>query len=244
MKARPEDQIALLTLQECDNHLTQLTHQLSSIPARAELELVSASLRDFSQVLVAKSGILEDAQRELTRLEDDVRVVRERQARDTERLNASSSVKDIAGLEAELSSLATRLNNLEEAELVVMQQVEDATAEVATAQADRDEADERRAALATTVEAAAAALNSELEAERVRRHGLAAAIPQDLLDLYERQRARYGVGAALLTRGISGGSGLRLTESDLEKIRRTPADDVVLCPDSSCILVRTEESGL
>jgi predicted nucleic acid-binding Zn-ribbon protein len=244
MKARPEDQIALLTLQECDNHLTQLAHQLTSIPARAELELVSASLRELSQVLVAKSGILEDAQRELTRLEDDVRVVRERQARDTERLNASSSVKDIAGLEAELSSLATRLNNLEEAELVVMQQVEDATVEVATAQADRDEAEARRAALASTVEAAAAALNSELEAERTRRQGLAAAIPQDLLDLYERQRARYGVGAALLTRGISGGSGLRLTESDLEKIRRAPADDVVLCPDSSCILVRTEESGL
>jgi predicted nucleic acid-binding Zn-ribbon protein len=65
-----------------------------------------------------------------------------------------------------------------------------------------------------------------------------------LVELYERQRERYGIGASHLRAGISSASGVALTESDLQKIRETPEDTVVLCPDSNAILVRTAESGL
>jgi predicted nucleic acid-binding Zn-ribbon protein len=40
------------------------------------------------------------------------------------------------------------------------------------------------------------------------------------------------------------GSNVKLTESDLQVIRASAPDDVVLCPDSGAILVRNEESGL
>jgi len=35
-----------------------------------------------------------------------------------------------------------------------------------------------------------------------------------------------------------------LTGSDLEMVRRAAPDEVILCPDSNAILVRTAESGL
>ncbi len=44
--------------------------------------------------------------------------------------------------------------------------------------------------------------------------------------------------------GVSSASGVKLTESDIHNIRQTPADAVILCPDSNAILVRTAESGL
>jgi hypothetical protein len=69
-------------------------------------------------------------------------------------------------------------------------------------------------------------------------------VPADLMALYERQRSRYGVGASHLRGGVSGASGVRLTESDMARIRSAAPDEVILCPDSDAILVRTAESGL
>lgn len=244
VKALPEHQKSLLALQTNDNHIAQLAHRREGIPEREALASAFVQLRDFSHVLVTRNGVLEDAKLELSRIEDDVKVVDERIARDTERISNSSSMKDVQALESELSSLATRKNNLEESELVVMQTVEDAQTLVAQAMAERDVVDAERLALSTTIAQCEAEIERARSAEIADRAQIAAALPEDLLSLYEKQRARYGVGAALLTRGVSGGSGMKLNETDLNAIRNAAEDDVVMCPDSSCILVRTNESGL
>lgn len=244
MKARPEDQLALLTLQERDNHITQLNHARKNIAEQAELAEVTASLREFSQSLIAVQGVLEDAKIELARIEDDVRVVDERIAKDKEREAGAASAKDLQALEAELASLATRKSNLEDIELVVMQSIEDAEVAVADVLVERDAVEARRAALAQAVTTREAEIDAELAAETAARTELAASLPADLVELYERQRARYGIGAALLTRRVTGGSGVELTSTDLDAVRAAAPDDVVICPDSSCILVRTNESGL
>lgn len=244
MKAAPEDQLALLGLQERDNHIAQLAHQKAHIEEQAQLDAVTARLREFSSELIARTEELEDARTELARIEDDVRVVDERVAKDREREAQTASAKDVQALEAELASLATRKNNLEEAELVVMQTVEDAEKALAAVIEQRDEVDAERGTLAGAILAKQVQLDSEIEAEKIARAEIVAKLPADLVELYERQRSRYGIGAALLTRKISGGSGVELTETDLNVIRNTAPDEVVICPDSSCILVRTEESGL
>ncbi len=244
MKARPEDQLALLTLQERDNHITQLNHARKNIAEQAELAEVTASLREFSQSLIAAQGVLEDAKIELARIEDDVRVVDERIAKDKEREAGAASAKDLQALEAELASLATRKSNLEDIELVVMQSIEDAEVAVADVLVERDAVEARRAALVQAVTTREAEIDAELAAETAARTELAASLPADLVELYERQRARYGIGAALLTRRVTGGSGVELTSTDLDAVRAAAPDDVVICPDSSCILVRTNESGL
>ncbi len=244
MKARPEDQLALLTLQERDNHITQLNHARKNIAEQAELAEVTASLREFSQSLIAAQGVLEDAKIELARIEDDVRVVDERIAKDKEREAGAASAKDLQALEAELASLATRKSNLEDIELVVMQSIEDAEVAVADVLVERDAVEARRATLAQAISTREAEIDAELAAETAARTELAASLPADLVELYERQRARYGIGAALLTRRVTGGSGVELTSTDLDAVRAAAPDDVVICPDSSCILVRTNESGL
>ena len=244
MKARPEDQLALLTLQERDNHIAQLGHQRDHIAEQAELDALVAQLREFSQTLIAANGELEDAKLELSRIEDDVRVVDGRIAKDKERENSAASAKDLQALESELTTLATRKNNLEDAELIVMEKVEGAEAAVAAIVAERDVIEAARASLAAAIEQKTAGITAQIEAEQSARTALAVSLPTDLIELYERQRSRYGIGAALLQRRISGGSGVELTSTDLDAIRVAAPDDVVICPDSSCILVRTSESGL
>jgi hypothetical protein len=73
---------------------------------------------------------------------------------------------------------------------------------------------------------------------------IVADVPADLLALYEKQRERYGSGASLLRGGVSLASGVKLNENDMVAIRSAAPDDVLMCPDSSAILVRTAESGL
>ena len=244
MKARPEDQMILLTLQAHDTHITQLQHQRSHIAEQAELEALDVELREFSQKLLAAHTALEEANLELHRLEDDVAVVDQRIAKDREREEHSSSVKDVQALEAELKTLAARKDALEDAELAIMEKVELAQQGVDAITAERDVLQKRRAEVHAVVAAKGGTIVSELESEQAARAAVAATVPTDLLDLYEKQRSRYGIGAALLTRRISGGSGVELTSTDLDAIRQAAPDDVVLCPDSSCILIRTSESGL
>ena len=69
-------------------------------------------------------------------------------------------------------------------------------------------------------------------------------MPAELLALYEKQRERYGVGASHLRGGVSSASGVALNATDLGAVRAAAPDDVLLCPDSSAILVRTAESGI
>jgi predicted nucleic acid-binding Zn-ribbon protein len=125
-----------------------------------------------------------------------------------------------------------------------MQVVEDKQQAVNEVLTGRKELQDRIDALSAQIQTQESQLSASVDEVQQKREQLVSRLPQDLVELYERQRERYGIGAALLTRKISGGSGVELTAIDLDKIRLSADDDVVLCPDSSCILVRTKESGL
>lgn len=244
MKASPADQNELLRLQAADTRLAQLSHATKNLPQSAELVKLQPEVEALRARWIAATGELEDARAELTRIESDVQIVDARAKRDSDRVQQSASMKDVQALEAELASLAKRKNDLEEIELTVMQRVEDLEQALAGVEGERAELSARVAALEGQRDEEAGKLEVQRTALAKDRATIAEALPADLIELYERQRARYGVGAAALIRGVSMGSNVKLTESDLSDIRRAAADDVVLCPDSGAILVRGEDSGL
>ena len=245
MKATPVEQKELLRLQSLDIKAQQLAHQTTSLPQHAELRELGAQVDANRQKFTARSGELEDVRTELRRIESDVEVVEKRIARDTERMQQSSSVKDIQAFESEVTSLKKRLGDLEEIEIAVMERVEEHEAAVAE------------------IEAAGAALAEQIaETERVRdealvgidqqraettrdRAAVAASIAPELVELYEKRYvAGRGNAAALLRARTCSGCTMTLTGNDLEAVRSAPANDVIFCPDCGAILVRTEESGI
>jgi predicted nucleic acid-binding Zn-ribbon protein len=112
LKASPEDQAVLLELQAIDTKLQQLAHRANSLSELATIAALGVEAEEARLAGVADNGALEDARLELKRVESDVEVVETRIARDVERLEATSSVKDVAGLEAELTSLRKRQSDL------------------------------------------------------------------------------------------------------------------------------------
>jgi predicted nucleic acid-binding Zn-ribbon protein len=244
LKASPESQALLLDLQAFDTKLAQLDHRAKSLPELATLAGFAKDAEVLRLKLAEQNGGLEDISIELKRLESDVEVVETRMARDSERLQGSSSVKDVSALEQELTALRKRLGDLEEIELTVMEKLE----------AQQTEVDNTRAALealrARTVEiegerdAALASIAAERATAAAGRAEVESKIPADLLALYERQRSRYGTGASLLRGGVSLASGVKLLENEMQAIRAAAPDDVIMCASSEAILVRTAESGL
>ena len=245
MKASPAEQQELLRLQSLDTRLQQLAHRLGALPQAATLAELASRDTAVRGTRAEAIGGLEDARAELKRLESDVAMVEARIARDGDRLQHTSSVKDVAALESELASLARRLSDLEDQELAVMERVENAEGVLAGI-------DEQRAAIAaetTKLEAerdeSAAGLATERDAAERDRVVVAGGVTPDLLALYEQRRARgAGVGAALLRQRTCQGCNMTLTGSDLDTVRRASSDDVLLCPECDRILVRTDESGI
>jgi len=244
VKADPADQKRLLDLQDLDVKLARTTATLKKLPEQERVDRAEESLAAARATEREGLHALEELQAELSRAENDVELVEKRIAQDQERSEQTSSAKDAVGLEHELATLRERLSVLEDVELEVMGRVEEAEKTLATSSA-------------ATAKAEAELDTARLEAERVRaelgaqqtewqqqRTELVSSLPGDLVELYERQRERYGFGASLLRARISEASGVTLTESDLQTIRQAPEDEVVICPDSNAILVRTDESGL
>jgi predicted nucleic acid-binding Zn-ribbon protein len=244
MKAPITEQRALLDLQAADTRLDQLAHSVKTLPQSLALADLAKDVARSRSLSASIRGELEDTKVEIDRVESDVAVVAARIARDRERLAVSSSTKDIQGLEHELDSLLKRQSDLEDIELTVMERQEEIDARFQSASARLDELLVSEKALTADRDDKLEQINAEIALVTERRARIASSIGTDLLALYDKQRSRYGIGAALLTRGVSGGSHVKLHESDLAVIRAAAPDDVVLDPDSSCILVRTEESGL
>jgi predicted nucleic acid-binding Zn-ribbon protein len=244
LTASPDAQRVLLDVQALDTTVQQLAHRERSLPERAAVDVLASEADVMREFVIQRRGERDDAQLELGRVESDVTVVQARIARDGERLQSSSSVKDIQGLEHELESLRGRLNDLEEIELSVMEKVEAIETELASATASLDEHQQKLADAQAARDAALAVIAAETEAARSQRAAIVATLPADLMALYEKQRERYGVGASHLRARISGASGVELTGSDLAAVRAAAPDAVLLCPDSNAILVRTDESGL
>jgi predicted nucleic acid-binding Zn-ribbon protein len=153
--------------------------------------------------------------------------------------------KDLQRMLSELESLQRRITTLEDQELEVMQQVEDAQRELDTVTAEMAGIDERLTALTAARDEKTAGLDAELETVERERAPIVAAIPDDLRTLYDRMRAQKGgVGAAAIRSRQCTGCMLSLDPAEVATIRATPTDQVVRCEECQRILVRVAESGI
>ncbi|MGW7242166.1 zinc ribbon domain-containing protein [Streptomyces sp. NPDC054804] len=247
MNAAPADQIRLLDVQALDVRLQQLAHKRKSLPEHAEIDSLTKDLTQLRDLLVAAQTEESDTAREQTKAEQDVDQVRQRAARDQQRLDsgAVTSPKDLENLQKEIVSLAKRQGDLEDVVLEVMERRESAQERVAeltertgAVQGRIDEATARRNAASGELDAEAAKVTKEREV-------IAGAIPADLLKLYDKLREQQGgIGAAKLYARSCQGCRQELAITELNEIRSAAPDTVVRCENCRRILVRTAESGL
>ncbi|WP_405721401.1 zinc ribbon domain-containing protein [Streptomyces sp. NBC_00046] len=247
MNAAPADQIRLLDVQALDVRLSQLAHRRKSLPEHAEIESLTSDLSQLRDLLVASQTEESDTAREQTKAEQDVDQVRQRAARDQQRLDsgAITSPKDLESLQREIASLAKRQGDLEDVVLEVMERRESAqervtelSDRVSAVQAKTDDATARRDAATKELDEEAATVTKEREV-------VAGSVPADLMKLYDKLRAQQGgVGAARLYQRRCEGCRLELNITEVNDVKAASPDTVLRCENCHRILVRTAESGL
>lgn len=243
-KAAPAEQLRLLELQALDSRLNQLQRQAATVRANPALAELATQLEGTDSELVATATVLSDLERDLTRAEDDVQSVVNRLERDQKRLDSGSgSPKDLTALQSEIASLTKRRSDLEDVELDIMERVDAARAAKESAQQRKVEAQERLTAIEATRDTELATIETEAGSVGTQRSELAGTFDAGLLALYEKTLTRRGVGAARLFHGTSEGSGMQLSPGDLAELKKAAEDDIVFCPDSGAILVRSAEWG-
>ena len=245
MKASPEAQRRLLDLQAIDTALAQLAHRRRTLPELAELDAAARELSALEDERVRAQVTVDDLDRDISRYEKDIDQVRTRKVRDQQRLDTGGGgVKELEALQHELATLNRRQSELEDAELELMEQREQAQAALDAVIAKLADLNERRTATETRRDQALAEIAREQEFKQGARKPLAADLPADLVTLYDKIRLDSGLGAALLRSGRCGGCRIELYGADLARVKAAPADDVVRCEECRRIMVRTSESGL
>jgi predicted nucleic acid-binding Zn-ribbon protein len=232
--------ITLLEVQRLDTSIDQLEHRRATLPERAAATAHHAEGRRLEGAhgeVAARAHELERTQR---RFEDEIAGVEDK-ATSADRQLYSGAItvpSELQALQEQLGSLRRRISGLEDELLEVLEELEPIAAERDRLGAEREAVAERSGAADAALAAAEAAIDAELAELRGQRAGLAAGIADDLLARYERIRARSGgVGIAVLDDHRCTGCHLALPNREVDELRRSPADAVLVHEECGRILV-------
>jgi uncharacterized protein len=239
MNADPAAQQRLLRVADLDAELSRIGHRLRTLPeldALVEAERRTRAGRDAVTGAETRAG---DLDREVRRLERDVDGVRARGDRDRDLLTRSgTTARQTVDLQHELDTLARRQGVLEDELLEIMEQREAVDVELEHAKSELAEAETMMAEAKTRRDDAVADLGSAEQGRSRERAELVAGLPDDLMALYERQRAFGGAGAAPLRDRRCGACRLELDRTALAEVQSAPPEAVVRHEECGAILVR------
>ncbi|CRK51779.1 conserved hypothetical protein [Rhodococcus sp. RD6.2] len=245
MNVDPRIQAKLLDLAAVDTELTRIAHRRRTLPEQEEVERLEADRVGRKDAAVAVQIVLDDLDRDISKLEGEVDAVRKREDRDRKLLESGTvGAKQLTELEHELGSLTRRQAALEEDLLDVMERREATQADYDHAGGQVDQIDDALVDVTRRRDDALADLDAAQQRCDADRTALVAEFPEDLLAVYDRQRSGGGVGAALLQARRCGACRIEIDRGELTRIAATAPDVVVRCPECSAIMVRTKESGL
>ncbi|WP_053739274.1 zinc ribbon domain-containing protein [Nocardia sp. NRRL S-836] len=244
MKADPAVQRRLLDLAEVDAELARVTHRRRTLPEIAEIAEVEQLVRTKQDALVAVETTLTDLDRDLKRQETEIDQVRARAERDRKLMQSGSvGAKQLTDLEHELATIQRRQGILEDDLLELMERREAVEADASFARVELDKARQSLEDAARRRDAALADLEATETRRTADRSVMVKGFPDDLLKLYDRQRAQRGVGATVFQSRSCGACRIELDRSALSKVKDAAADEVVRCEECGAILVRIAQPG-
>lgn len=238
MKANLQDQKRLLELVELDLNLVRNSSDRAKLLAATEIQVASERALVLSDQLIDARNKVGDLELELKRSENDLELVESRIAKDKERLITTSSAKDALGIEHELTSLAKRKSDLEDAELGTMEALEAVRMELQAAESAKSSAEAELSSLRSALAANTAELDSQKAELTSKRTALVGLVDPELAVAYQRKADR-SVAVGKLVGRECGACRLSITATNLEEIVALPADEIAECPNCQAYLVRS-----
>lgn len=213
----------LLDLQAEDSAIARLQERKAALPEAQRLAEVTDQLAELEADLEIARKQNDEIGREQSRLEDQIELIDQKLAREEQRMMSGkvANPKELSSLQAEVESLKRKRGGEEDQLLEVMVQKDSALATVDKLDSEREQAQREHDELS----AAVARLTGEIEVEttehQAKRTEIAASLPDDLVQLYEKVRAtKNGVGAAAMVGGTCQGCHTQLPAVEAERMRK------------------------
>jgi uncharacterized protein len=238
VKANLQDQKRLLELVQLDLDLVKNASDRAKLLAATDIQIASEKALTLSDQLIDARNKVGDLELELKRSENDLELVENRIAKDNQRLATTSSSKDAQGIEHELTTLAKRKSELEDAELGIMEELDKVRAELGAAEAAKSAAEAELGALREALSSNTSALDSTRDELTSKRAALVGLIDPELAVAYQRKADR-AVAVGRLSGRECGACRISITATNLEEIVALPADEIAECPNCQAYLVRS-----
>ena len=237
MKANLQDQKRLLELVQFDLDLVKNATDRAKLLAASDIQIASEKALTLSDQLIDARNKVGDLELELNRSENDLELVENRIAKDNQRLSTTSSSKDAQGIEHELTTLAKRKSELEDAELGIMEELDKVRAELMAAESAKLLAESELSALRAALDSTTSTLEAQRADLTAKRVALVGLIDPELAVAYQRKADR-AVAVGRLTGRECGACRISITATNLEEIVALPADEISECPNCQAYLVR------
>jgi hypothetical protein len=233
---------ALLALQDLDTHIDKERHRRAHLPERAELTELQRMASDAGAARAELAVTLDEVVSRQSAAERELKATEDRVAQVTVRLYGGTvtASRELQAMASDVEGLRKRASELEDRVLSLMEErepLDSAVGELDKAIADlvgrQADVGERLARAETDVDAVLAGLEAQ-------RPATVSAVPQPLVNAYERLRGRLaGVAVARLTGGRCDGCHLSLPAMELDRIRHQPPGSLENCEQCGRILVFT-----
>ncbi|WP_199033817.1 zinc ribbon domain-containing protein [Glycomyces salinus] len=241
MKADLFDQRRLLELQAVDTTLTQLDQRRRKLEADDAVPAARRRIQALNDRVASLQADIADLDRDIKRIEQEVELVTKRAENDRSRMaSGAAAPKELEGLQSELESLARRQNSLEDDELEYMERREGLEGELAESRSQAEEAERALAEAEADHAGKLERLKTETDDASSDRRALTIAIPDRLVELYERIHARQPIAAAELVGRRCGSCRIEKSPADMAPIQAAPIDEVLRCEECNAILIRSD----
>ncbi|WP_425487422.1 zinc ribbon domain-containing protein [Naumannella cuiyingiana] len=234
-------------MQAVDTETAKLQARRRSLPEHADIATGKKQRLAIMEKLVETDTRVSDLERAQRKAEADLEPVRQRRVRDQERIDggAVTDPKQLSALIDEVSHLGRRIGELEDAELEVMGELEEAQADQARLNEQKSAIEDRLRGWMARRDEQVAEIDSSLGDQDTERAALVAALPAELVAYYEKVRSGHdGLGAAALVQRRCTGCRIEANAADLRAYAAAAPEEVLRCEECGRILVRTPESGL
>lgn len=231
----------LLRVQDHDTAADRLRHRRQNLPELAELRACEDELARVEATLTGVGASAAEAARLQRRVEGELALLESKVSELDAKLysGAVTVPRELQAMQTEGDAMRQRRASLEDEVLEAMGARETLDEQLGELESRREVLDREGVRLRAAVAEGQAGVDRDLEAELAARQEAAAVIPPDVIALYEQMRARLGgVAAAPLVNGRCGGCHLALPATELDRLRKEPADTLVRCEQCERILVR------
>lgn len=237
MKLDKSSQSALLRLSEVDLEIAHIKQEITKSIESKELVDLSRLQSDLAGELIAARTVVENLESAQRRADDDLHLVEERISRDRDRLTQSSSPKDVQGLQSEIESLERRKSSLEDAELELLTELEQAQVVLDEVSTRKNNNALELAALQDLIQVKIDEFKSRGRKLTADREILASKISDEVLKKYSALASRQVAVGKIEDRSCTA-CRMGLTANMIDSINDLVDDELANCPECQAFIVR------